>query len=105
MSDDRRRLAQLTLDELADALARPEPGSNAHNWAMAEFSRRRMVAELENTIAQKDAMIAQTRAATAAEDTARFTKQNAFYMLLSVIALATSSFLNLLISLWQIIAN
>jgi hypothetical protein len=60
MSDERQKLAQLSLDELADTLARTAPGSEAHNWAMAEFSRRQMLAELENTIAQKNAVIAQT---------------------------------------------
>jgi hypothetical protein len=85
MSDDRQKLTTLNPDELADALARAQPDSDAHNWAMAEFSRRRMVAEFENTTAQKDAVIAQTRAATAAE-------RNALYMLLSVIVLAVSSF-------------
>jgi hypothetical protein len=91
MSGDRARFAKLTLDELADALAGPDPGSRSHNLAMAELSRRQMLAGLENTIAQKDAVIAQNRAAAAAE-------RNASYMLWSVIVLAVSSFLNLVIS-------
>jgi lipopolysaccharide/colanic/teichoic acid biosynthesis glycosyltransferase len=97
MSSDRQRLAQLTLDELADALAGPEPGSRSHNLAMAELSRRQMVADLENTIAQKNAVIAQNRAAAAAERNTRYM----LYMLWSVIVLAVSSLLNLLIALYQ----
>jgi hypothetical protein len=101
MSSDRERLAQLALDELADALAQPEPGSRLHNLAMAELSRRQMVADLEKTIAQRNAVIAQNRAAAAAEKNARYMP----YMLLSVIALAVLSFLNLLITLYRTVST
>jgi hypothetical protein len=65
---------------------------------LAEFSRRQMLAELENTTAQKNAVIAQNRAARAAE-------RNASYMLWSVIVLAVSSFLNLPISVYQLVSG
>ena len=53
------------------------------------------------TQALQDAAKAQIRAAKAAEDTAKYTKNTAWWMMCSVIVLAVSSVLTLFITVWH----
>jgi hypothetical protein len=90
----RRKLADSSLDDLADALGTADPGSGTHTAAMAEFTRR-------EALAQERVVQAQEAAATAAIATAEATRRSARYMLWSVIALVVTSVLSLGWNLWE----
>jgi len=83
----RRKLANLTLDDLADELGIAMSGSPPHTAAMAEFTRREA--------------LAQEATAAAAKETAEATRRSARYMLWSVIVLAVASVLSLGWNLWE----
>jgi len=89
----RRKLADLSLDDLADALGVADAGSAAHTAAMAEFTRR-------GALTQERVAQAQLAAAAATEATAEATRRNARYMLWSVVALVVSAILNFAYNLW-----
>jgi len=79
---------------------------------MAEFTRRQTLAAQQATEAQIDAAYAQKeaalwaeRATEAAQATAAYTRQNARYMLWSVIVLAISSVISLGIAVLSKISN
>jgi hypothetical protein len=91
MVSDREKLEKESLGAIADRMAEAEPTSRVHTMAMAEITRRQ-------TIAQLKAAEAQVEAAGAAKETAEFTRQNARYLLWSVVVLATSSVLTLLLA-------
>jgi hypothetical protein len=98
LSLQRAKLADLNLDQLADTLAGPHPGTPSHGVAMAEFTRRQTLAQLESARAQQEA-------AEAAKLTAQFTRRTARYMLISVIATVVLFFLNLAWGFWVHYAN
>jgi hypothetical protein len=86
---NRKRLADMTLDELADEKAKVPENSMAVQSVNAEFMRRQAVSQDEMT--------------QAAKDTATYTQQNARYMRWSVIVLAASSFITAVISVIQFV--
>jgi hypothetical protein len=103
------KLRQMSLDELANYTAAQQADHWTHSAGEAEFSRRQIEwqikaaqAQVEAAEAEKEAARAATLAATAETDAARAgidtasaTKQNAKYMLWSVIAAAISAFASL----------
>jgi hypothetical protein len=96
MASQREKLANITLDELADVLSNTTPGGINHGPPMAEFTRRQ-------TEAQLSAAAAQYEAAEAAKATAAYTQQSARYILWSVYAIAASTVLTTIfsaLSLW-----
>src|ERR1700730_10524082 len=90
----RRKLADLSLDDLADQLGINLPGWPPHAAAMAEFTRR-------EALAHERVVRAQETAANAAKATAEATRRSARYMLWSVIVLALASVLSLGWNLWE----
>ena len=84
-----------TLFELAQDMC-TRADSLVHLTAAAEITRRKIQAQLDACRAQIEAAVAEERAAKAAIETAASSKQNANYMLLSVIvatvAAAASAF-------------
>jgi hypothetical protein len=90
---DREKLESETLGQIADRMSNAEPTSRAHTIAIAEFTRRQTVAQLEATRAQVEA-------ARAAKETAIYTQRNAKYLLWSVIVLAVSSTFTLLLAVF-----
>ena len=88
MREDRQKLSQATDDEVADWKA----GMDSLAAADAEFLRRQ-------TLLQREITKAAQESAEAAKDAAKYTKQNACYMLWSVVVLALSSIANVVISL------
>lgn len=78
------QLSSFTLVDIGKMLVGSQPGSPNHCWLMAELNRRQLFEQIEATKAQSEA-------AKAAADTAEYTRQNARYMLWSVIVLAASS--------------
>lgn len=74
----------MSLEELGREL-RLREDSHQHLAAKAEFNLRQMRAQIEATEAQKAAAKAEEVAANASVETARAAKQNAHYMLASVI--------------------
>lgn len=102
-------LRKMTLDELADYTAAQQADHWTHSAGMAEFTLRQTQwqvkaaeAQVEAATAEKEAARAATiaakaqeQAAHAAVDTAKATKENARYMLYSVIAAALSAFASL----------
>jgi hypothetical protein len=93
-------LRKLTVDEIGARMSGVQHGSLVQGQLMDELARRRLIEQMEATIAQKRAATALIDAATAGVDTAKATKANARYMLLSVIALSVFSILNLLVSIY-----
>jgi hypothetical protein len=83
-------LTKLTPEQLVDAAG--QPGSQQSLWVEFEFMRRQTVAQIE-------AAEAQERAASAAEETAVYTRRNAFWMLLSVVVLTLSSLATFVLAL------
>lgn len=81
----RGRLASLSLDQLADELAASPQNSIAHGIAEAEITRRQTLAIQQAADAQQKASAAQIESGQAVEDTAKYTRRNALYMLCSVI--------------------
>jgi len=76
-------LTQMELEELSRLFgAAGSTSPDAQRYA-AEFTRRQ-------TVAQINAAEAQVRAASAAEETAKYTRTNARYLLWSVVVLAVS---------------
>ena len=65
-------------------MSNASPGAGLDQVARAEFTRRQ-------TLMQRQATDAAIAAANAAEETAQFTRDNARYMLWSVIVLAAAS--------------
>lgn len=98
MQSERQRLASMTLDQVADALADAPPESPRATAAIAEFMRRQ-------TVAQREAADAQICAASAAEATAQHTRDNARYLLWSVIVLVVSSLATLGVSVANLIVT
>jgi len=97
MPSDREKLEVESLAAVADRMSNAEHGSRTHTVALAEFTRRQTLAQLQATQAQIDA-------AEAAKETAIYTRQNAKYLLWSVIVLASSSVLSLILTavgLWS----
>jgi hypothetical protein len=92
----RQRLAGETLEQLADLMASGAggPGTHVYNPALAEINRRQTLANLAAAKAQENA-------ANAAQQTARYTRINAWYVLASVIVLALSAVATLGVSLWS----
>lgn len=98
-------LRKMSLDDLAEYTAAQQADHWTHSAGMVEFTRRQTEwqvkaaeAQIEAAGAEKEAARAATIAATAegdaaraAIDTAAATKQNAKYMLFSVIAAAVSA--------------
>jgi 2-phosphoglycerate kinase len=80
LAEQRQNLGKLSLDELADWMASVTMNSQNDQMVRAEFLRRQTLA---------------------AEDTAGYTKTNARYMLWSVIALAASSLIALIITIFK----
>ena len=95
LSHARRKLADLSLDDLADDLGINPPGSAPHTAAMTEFTRR-------EALAQERVAQAQEAAADAAKVTADATCRSARNMLWSVIVLAVAWVLNLGFSVWNL---
>jgi hypothetical protein len=77
LSLQRAELAGLDLDQLADTLAGPHPGTPNHGVAMAEFTRRQTLFQQEAAEAQKIGARAQQDAAEAAKQTALYTRRSA----------------------------
>jgi hypothetical protein len=98
----RQQLENSTLGELADRIASGRVGTVE---ASAELERRRTVFQQQAAEAQERATIAQQEAADAAKETARYTQQNACYMLWSVIVLAIASAVTALFSVWDYFFN
>jgi uncharacterized membrane protein YqiK len=88
---DREKLESETLGQIADRMSNAEPTSRTHTIAVAEFTRRQTLAQLEATKAQIEA-------AGAAKETATYTRLNAKYLLWSVVVLAGSSMFTLLLT-------
>lgn len=84
MDQIRKSLADMSLDQLADWMSTIQPNTNNDMTARAEFLRRQ-------TLLAQAATAATVKAADAAVETARFTRDNARYLLWSVIVLAVSS--------------
>lgn len=89
---ERGELSRKSLDELSDWKAMISAGSQNDQVANAEFMRRQ-------TVLQQQAADAAIREAAAAEQTAEYTRNNARYLLWSVIVLAASSIGTLIVSL------
>jgi hypothetical protein len=83
MSSEREKLESASLGRLADDLQHG-PTSGAHDIAHAELQRRLAVWQFE-------ARDAEVRAATAAEETARYTRSSARWMFWSVVTIAITS--------------
>lgn len=117
-------LQDLTLDEIAGELGAQMSAGNPRLLGLnAELQRRQAkaaetmaAASLESAGAARDAAKAAKRSATATEeagretaraaqatvDMAEYTKRNARYMLASVVVLAISSALSLLVQAWPL---
>jgi hypothetical protein len=91
MPSDREKLETESLGAIADRMAQAEQISHAYNVAHSELMRRQTEAQLEASRAQVDA-------AAAAKETAIYTRSSAKYVKLSVIVLAISAGLTLLLS-------
>jgi hypothetical protein len=87
MTADRREVSELSLDELADWLADRSHGPQTDMIGTTEFLYRQ-------TLLQK-------KATDATIETALYTRQNARYMLWSVVALALSSIATLLVTVYK----
>src|SRR5215470_7014481 len=87
MDTIRRTLGTQTDEQVADWMANISPGSNNEMTARAEFLRRQTALQREATQAAKDA--------------ATYTKENARYMLWSVIVLAVSAFISAVVAILQ----
>jgi hypothetical protein len=87
MDKDRQVLGGQSLDDLADRMASVTPGSPNDQAVRAEFLRRQTLAAIDE--------------ATAAQDTAKFTRNSARYMLWSVIVLALPSMATLIVTIWK----
>ena len=90
------------LDDLANWTGGAQPGSINHTAGMAELTRRQIVGQIEATEAQRRAAAAEERAADAAIEGAAATNLNAKYMLWSVIAAATSTFIALVSTIYTL---
>jgi hypothetical protein len=75
------------LDHLVGVIARTESDSRSSNAAQAELTRRQIIAQQNAVKAQQDA--------------AEYTRQNAKWMLLSVVVVAISSIANLAWQIWN----
>jgi hypothetical protein len=84
---DRQVLGDQSLDDLTDRMASVTIGSPNDQAVRAEFLRRQTLAAIE--------------AAKAAENTAKFTRDSARYMLWSVAVLAISSVATLIVTIWK----
>jgi hypothetical protein len=73
-------LAKMSLAEIAEKMANARPGSEFDHISQAEFLRRQTEAAIE---------------------TARFTRQNARYMLWSVVVLAVSAFATFVVTIFK----
>jgi hypothetical protein len=87
-------LAPMSLEELADFMSNADASGSANQAAKTEFL-------LRQTKLQEAATGATREAAEAERKTARYTRRNAFYMLLSVIVLAIASVANVLVSIFK----
>jgi hypothetical protein len=85
--ETRRKLADFSLDELADWMAENTAGSYMEVIARAEFLRRQA--------------LSQDAATEAARDTAKFTRESARYLLWSVVVLAISSMVTLVVTIFK----
>jgi hypothetical protein len=92
-------LRDMDLDELAEYGSRIGDSPSHVNAVNVAFPRLQTKAMQEAAAAQVDAALAVAGAAKAAEDTARHTKNTAWWMMWSVIVIAISSILNLVVTL------
>jgi hypothetical protein len=83
MASEREKLEDASLGRLADDMAHG-PNSDRHHIARAELQRRLAISQFE-------VHDAQVKAATAAEETAVYTKSTARWMFWSVVAIAITS--------------
>jgi hypothetical protein len=83
----RRKLAAMSLDQVADVMAAADSGSATDQAAQAEFLRR----QTESQFAADKAVI----------ETSEYTRLNARYMLWSVIVLTLSSIATFLVSIMR----
>ena len=85
-------LANMSLEQLADYHATRSPGSEDEQAVTAEYTLRQMQM-------QREAADAAREAADAAIETAHYNRRNARYVLWSVIVLAASAFLSLVVAI------
>jgi hypothetical protein len=96
-------LMSLTAEQLTERLGTCEPGSTAHIGITAEILRRQLFVQYEAVEAQKQAALADEKAAAAILVTASVTSQNARYMLWAVIIAMASAVVSLattIITVW-----
>jgi predicted ATPase len=96
MASDREKLESETIEQLADRM-QDGPSTMRHYYsALAELERRKAVWQFEAAEAEK-------AAASSAESTAQYTKENARHMLRSVWAILFAAVLSALFSwlAWQ----
>jgi hypothetical protein len=89
MPSDREKLEAETLENLADRMQDGPESGRFYYCALAELERRRAKWQLDAANSQMDA-------AHAAKETAEYTMLNAWYMKLSVVAIAITSGLSAL---------
>ncbi|MGD0635193.1 MAG: hypothetical protein ABSA13_13110 [Beijerinckiaceae bacterium] len=87
MASDREKLETETIEQLADRMQDGPSTLRHYHSALAELERRKAVWQFEAAEAQK-------AAASFAESTAKYTKDNARYMLLSVCAILFAAVLS-----------
>jgi hypothetical protein len=88
-------LTQVTFDDLAKLATACEPGSKRHGELVFEIERRQLIVANRTLLAQQRAAEAETKAAEAAVVAAEAAKDNAKYMLWSVIAATISALISL----------
>jgi hypothetical protein len=85
-------LANMSLEQLADYHATRRPGSEDEQAVTAEYTLRQLQM-------QREAADAAREAADAAIETAHYNRRNARYLMWSVIVLAASAFLSLVVTI------
>jgi hypothetical protein len=101
MTSEREQMEAWSNGQLFDFLSNSAPDSSRESLAMAEIMRRQTYFQQMAAEAQRDAAEFQNTAAQAAIDTAEATRRSANYVLLSVIVLAVSSILGLVVSVFR----